>query len=71
MRDHDVDFLLTVLGRKSDKAYKLSPASQLAAMRRKETKPCAHCGEPFTGLKRSVYCSGRCRQGAKRKRDKQ
>jgi len=34
----------------------------------KTTKPCAHCGTPFTGQSRRIYCGTGCLQAAYRRR---
>lgn len=33
----------------------------LAALRKKQTKPCAYCGKPFEGLSRARFCCAKCR----------
>ncbi|MDC9725515.1 MAG: hypothetical protein PSN44_06310 [Gammaproteobacteria bacterium] len=38
----------------------------LAALRRTETKPCAWCSDPMSGLSIRKTCSDRCRQAYSR-----
>lgn len=48
-----------------------NPGAALAAMRRNETKRCAHCGASFTAIRTARYCSERCKQAAKYRRKKE
>ena len=47
-----------------------SPASALAAQRRRVSHTCPVCGKSFTALKTARYCSNACRQKAKYRRGK-
>ena len=41
---------------------------RLQALRKREPRTCKECGESFVAIKTAKYCSNRCRQRAKRKR---
>jgi len=43
-------------------------ASWMASQRKLEVRPCAHCGQPFEGIKKRAYCSLICRVAAYRAR---
>lgn len=48
----------------SDTTYRMG--AEVAGMRRKETKPCAVCGTPMTGLVTRKTCSDVCRKRLQR-----
>ena len=48
----------------------ITPGAALAALRRRVSKVCLHCGTSFEGLKKSKYCSDKCRHAATYKRRK-
>ena len=45
----------------------MTPAAQLAAMRKRTPKVCPGCGETFAGLKQQKVCGDRCRKRVLRK----
>jgi ribosomal protein L34E len=49
-----------------DKGDGTELARALAARRRVEKKECLVCGQPFTGIAKKRYCSGRCATRAHR-----
>jgi len=48
----------------------ISPAAELANLRRRVNHKCAVCGASFRAIKTAVYCSNACRQKAKYQRGK-